>query len=73
VCTISTRARAGDEEARRRHRGQELDDGEVECVDRDRLEVRVEVIAVEPVEAIALAALAPEELDDTHASEALWR
>jgi hypothetical protein len=54
--------RRRDDERRERHRGEDLDGREVERVDGDALELRLEVRVVERREARALRALAAEEL-----------
>ena len=59
------------EENRQRNRCQEFDRGKVECIDRDRPEIRVEMRLVERREPLGLASLASEQLHDADARDAL--
>ena len=63
--------RARHEQDRQGEGRQELDRREVERIDGDRAQVRVEVAAVERLESQCLVVLPPEQLNDAHARDPL--
>jgi len=63
--------RSAHDQNRERDRGEQLDRGEIERVDGDRFQIRVEVRAVQGVETLGFAPLLSEKLDDPHSSETL--
>ena len=63
--------RPGDDQARQRDRREHLDHREVERVVGDRIEIRLQMAAIQIVEALRLRRLAPEHLHDAHAGDPL--